>query len=69
MTATTKSGKTITTKSGKVVIVRVVNVGVNFGCVGQLVSRNGRVLGEGQTRPRGATALAEADAVRLAETL
>mgnify|MGYP001186254728 CR=1 FL=1 len=60
---------TITTKSGKVVIVRVRNVGVNFGCEGQLVSRNGRVLASGQTRPRGATTLAEADASRLAETL
>jgi len=60
---------TITTKSGKVVIVRVRNAGVNFGCEGQLVSRNGRVLASGQTRPRGATTLAEADAIRLAETL
>jgi hypothetical protein len=42
---------TITTKSGKVATIRVRNVGVNFGCVGQIVARNGRVLGESQTRP------------------
>lgn len=60
---------TITTKSGKIATIRVRSVGVNFGCVGQVVARNGRVLGESQTRPRGATALAEADAIRLAATI
>ena len=57
---------TTTTKSGKIVLIRVRNVGINFGCVGQIVARNGRVIAESQTRPRGATALAEADALALA---
>lgn len=34
------------TKSGKTVTIRSRKVGVNFGVVGQVVARNGRVLAE-----------------------
>ncbi len=55
-----------TTKSGKQVTLRVRSVGTNFGVVGQVVARNGRVLGEGDTRPVGCASAAMCDAAALA---
>lgn len=50
----------------KIVGVRVRTVGLSFGCVGQLVSGNNRVLAECDVRPHGCTAAASADAIALA---
>lgn len=50
----------------KTVKIRVARVGQSFGCCGQVVARNGRVLAEGPTRPRGGEVQAEEDARELA---
>lgn len=64
------SNKTrVLTPTGRTVLVRVRPVGQAHGCVGQIVSRNGRVLWEGPTRPRGFHDAALRDARERAEVM
>lgn len=63
----TKVGTTkIVAGNGKTVGVRVRSVGQRFGCVGEVVARNGRVIATTDTKPHGFTAVAYASAVELA---
>ena len=57
------------TKSGRVVTVRSRKVGVNFGLVGQVVARNGRVLAETEVFPLGCEHIAVDRAVELASRI
>ena len=59
----------ITAPSGRIYRVRVVPVGINFGCIGQVLARNGRVVAETGCYPCGTTSAALAMARALAKTL
>lgn len=50
----------------KTVRIRVRGVGQSFGCVGQLVARNGRVIEETDMKPHGMTAAARDAALAIA---
>ena len=65
----TKDNSLVTSNSGRVLKLRVVNVGQSFGCVGQVVARNGRVVAESETCPHGLTEVALNKARALAEVL
>jgi hypothetical protein len=60
---------TTTTKSGKTVRIRVRPVGQAFGCCGEVVARNGRVLASTDVLPLGFTAAAIDAAMRLAKEI
>ena len=57
----------MTTGSGQAVTIRVRSVGQSFGCVGEVVARNGRVLATTALKPYGFTQAAHDAAVALAE--
>ncbi len=54
------------TRGGQTVTIRVREVGQAFGVVGEVVSRNGRVLATTNTYPYGFTSKAHDAAVKLA---
>lgn len=63
----TKVGTTkIVTGNGKTVGVRVRPIGQGFGCIGEVVAGNGRVIATTDTKPHGFTSVAYASAVELA---
>lgn len=55
--------------TGKTYRIRTRNVGQSFGCIGEVVARNGRVVASGPTRPHGMDHAAMDDARRLAEEI
>jgi len=57
---------TIETQTGQVVTIRTREVGQKFGVVGEVVSRNGRVLATTETYPYGFDNQAHLAAVKLA---
>ena len=65
----TKDVKLVTSQSGRILKLRVRSVGQSFGCVGQVVARNGRVVAESETCPFGFTKDALDKARALAEVL
>ena len=60
---------TMQTSDGRTVTIRVRPVGQAFGCCGEVVSRNGRVLATTDTMPYGFTQSAIDAAVELAERI
>ena len=62
-----KPSARIETKSGRILRVRAVPVGIRFGCAGQVVAANGRVIHETETYPSEAREAAEAAARRWVE--
>ena len=64
-----KDVEAVKTASGRTLKLRVRTVGQSFGCVGQVVARNGRVVAESETCPFGFTEDALDKARALAEVL
>jgi len=60
----TKDVEVMTTASGRTVKIRVKNVGEAFGCIGQVIGENGRVIAETEAVPFGFTGAA-IDGARL----
>jgi len=65
----TKDVEAVKTASGRVLKLRVRNVGQSYGCVGQVVAGNGRVIAETEPCPLGFTEAALNKARALAEVL